>query len=873
MKMSPWRRWSRWRKRDSEIRLEIEAHLAMLKHDLIERGATPERAELEAQREFGNRTLIAEVTREMWGWTWFERFGRNLLFGLRSLWKSPGFVAAAILIMVLGVGANTAVFSVVHELLIRPLPYRDADSIVEVAAAYKPRNELLLVSAADFQDYVSQNTTFAAMALYGKSPVPTRAGAVSEYADATMVSPQFFDVFQLRAARGRLFRIEDFPSSSFRAGVAVISDSYWRSRCGADPNILGRTLHVSSAPLTVIGVLPGQFSYPDKTEIWIPMNASVYGMSRGARNFRAVGRLKPKISIEAAQAQMSMIAAEVGKRFPTENRGIDVVLTPLRDHLVGDVRPSLLILFGAVGTILLIACVNLAGIVLVRTTARSQEMSMRLALGASRAHLWLQLMAESIVLAVPVTILSLLTAYAARRILLALASSEIRELGDLPLDGPILAFCIGLSILTIMLFSCVPAWHACRLNQSGGRIIGSAGTGRLRALLVVGEIALSVVLLAAGGLLAKSFYRLQSVDLGFRPENVLVMTASYPSGRWEDSIEATRFFSRLRAEVAALPGVTAVGAIRSLPGDDAWSYGGHVVNHRPRPGTTTPEMTRKTAYVEVAPGTFQTLGVPLIRGRDFADSDAYHGPSVAIINEELARLSYPNQDPVGRTIFCGLNERSFQGMRIVGVVGNIHQYGPAGPALPAIYMPHTQHPSFTTRMNLVVQSAREPAALVEAMRRKAHELSPDVPVRFTTLEAVLRENTATARVSAFLVGLLAALALCLAVVGIYGVMAYLVAQRHREIGVRIALGAGIGKVFSLVLREGGRLTLLGLVLGLLGAGGAARVLVSLLFEVQPHDPSVYAGISLLVVVVTFAAISLPAWRATRVDPMTALRLE
>jgi putative ABC transport system permease protein len=865
------------RRRDDELEEEIQSHMRMAEQDRIDRGEDPEQARFAVRREFGNVDMVTEVTREMWGWVLLERLGRDMRFGLQSLWKHPGFAITAILIISLGVGANTAVFSVVNELLIRPLPYADAARIVDLASMDRKTGENMLVSASDFKDWHDQSTAFAAMSLYSSSSAPTKAGSAAEYAETTWVSQEFFSVFQQHASRGRLFNDEDFINGNI-AKVAIISESYWRNRCGADPHILGRTLRLSSTVLTVVGVLPGEFRFPNKTEIWIPLITRYYKMNHGAHNFQAVGRIKPGFSVETAQSEMSGIATRLERQYPLDNRGMDAKLTRLRDCLVANVRQSLLLLFSAVGTILLIAWVNLAGILLVRTTARTREMATRLALGASRRHLWSQLLAESAAIALPVAALSLFLAYFGRRALLALASKDISQLGSLSLDLPVLAFSAGLSMLTILLVSCVLAWHACRLNpnaslkQTSGRAMGSAGMRRLRALLVVGEIALSVVLLASAGLLIKSFYRLQSVDLGFHPQNILVMTASYPTSS-ADRREATRFFNRLHAEIESIPGVTAAGGIRSLPGNDAWSSGGYAVDHWPQLGSIAPEMLIKTAYAEVTPGTFHALGVPLIRGREFAESDTYDAPLVAIINQALARHSFSHQDPIGRTILCGMDDRTPQGMRIVGVVGDIHQFGAASPVLPMIYMPNLQHPLFTTKMNILARSTLDPAALAQAMRRKALKLSPDVPVKFTTLEAVQKEHMASARFSALLLGILAALALCLALVGIYGVMAYLVAQRSGEIGVRMALGASISTVFGMVLREGVRLTIFGLVLGLLGAAAATHLLGNLLFEVQPNDPSVYAGISLVLVLVTLAAVSVPAWRATRVDPVVALRLE
>lgn len=874
MSMDPFRRIARWRNRDSEIEEELQAHLALAIRDRLERGEPRAEAERNARREFGNRTLIAEVTRETWGWSLLDRLGRDFAIGVRGMRRRPGFVAAAVLMVALGIGANTAVFSVVNALLVKPLPYPDPDRIVDLSTVLKDTGESMLVSEPDFRDWHDQSTAFASMAFYSSFEAAVKAGAEAEYARAAAVTAEFFEVFAPRPAAGRLFGAEEYQTVS---NAAVIGESYWRNRFGGDARVLGRTIRLSDRTLTIVGVLPGGFRFPGRTDIWIPLHLT-RRMGRGAHNFEAVGRLKPGFSLEQAQAQMTAIAGRLSQQYPSSNRNCTVRITRLRDRLAGHLRPSLYVLCGAVGMVLLIACVNLAGLLLVRAAARGREMAVRIALGASRVHVALQLMMESLVLALPVAAVGLLLAHWGTKALLALAPAEVARLGEPGLDARVLAFALGLSVLTSLLFGAVPALHVRRvdlnevLKQATSRSVGPGRAGRLRAGLVTGQIALSVMLLAGAGLLTKSFVRLQNTELGFRPESLLVMRISYPASNPESARQATRFVSRLVAAVAALPGVTAAGAAHNLPGSESWSWGGHWADRRPPAGAARADAP-KTLYSEVAPGTFRALGIPLTRGREFADSDTHEAPSVAIINESLARHAFPDHDPLGRVIVCGLDERANRGMRIVGVVADVREYGPAREPLPAIYMPHTQHPGFSAGMQVVARSSADPSGIIQAMREKARELSPEVPIEFTTMEELLAENVAAPRFRTLLLSVFAVLALCLAVMGLYGVTAHLAAQRSGEIGLRMALGAGPVAVFRMLLREGLRLAAAGLALGLAGAAAAGRFLGSMLFDVKPNDPAVYAGLSVLVGIVTMAAISVPAWRATRVDPVVTLRRE
>jgi putative ABC transport system permease protein len=541
--------------------------------------------------------------------------------------------------------------------------------------------------------------------------------------------------------------------------------------------------------------------------------------------------------------------------------------------MVGDVRLTLYLLLGAVGLVLVIACANMANLLLAKATSRTREMAIRAAVGASRGRIVRQLITESLVLAAAAGLTGLLLAIWGANVLVAVAPKNIPRLAETSIDGWVLAFTFAVSLVASLLFGMAPAIHASKVDLNDALKLGAAravvggGAGRIRSALVVAEIALSVVLLAGAGLLIKSFSALNSVTLGFRPENVLMMGATVPASDREAARRGTRFYRDLLASVATMPGVSAVGAEHSPPGRIA-SNGGYWIDRLPdrsAMGLSAPQAV----FSVVAPGTFATLGIPLKVGRDFNNGDTYEAPFTVIINEALAKKSFPGQDPIGHVLFCGLD--SPNPMKIVGVVGDIRQDGPSRKPSPEMFMPYEQHPFHGTSMSVMVRTASEPTAFAEILRRKAREISPDVPVKFTTLEVSLWENVAAPRFRTLLFGIFAALAVGLAMAGVYGVMAYVVGQRANEIGLRMALGASQSSVIWMVLRQGLTLAGVGLAIGLAGAAGATRLLTQMLFEVKPGDPLTYGAVIALLAIVAMAASYIPARRATKVDPLTALR--
>ena len=784
---------------------------------------------------------------------------RDLQYAGRNLRRSPGFATLAILIMALGIGANTAVFSVVNAVLLKPLAYRDADRIVALTnsstAREAPTALSKQVSIPDVQDWRDQSASFSAMAYYASRESAVMQGSTAEYAQVASVSPDLFRVFTVEPVVGRTFTPEETMQGA--AGAAMISYTYWQSHFGGDPRALGKTIRADGLR-PIVGVLPPGFRFPDNTDIWV----SAVGApgSRGGQNFLAVGRLKTGVAVEQAQAEMTPIARRLEQRYPDTNKGRSVTVTRLRNEMVGDVRLTLYLLLGAVAVVLLIACANTATLLLGKASARAREVAVRAALGASRKRIVRQLVTESLLLALAAGMLGLALAYWGSKTLVALAPADVPRLAEVGMDRWVLGFTLGVSVITSLLFGAIPAFYVSKvelsdaLKQGGTRIASGGRMAGIRGALVTGEIALAVMLVCAAGLFIKSFIALHNVALGFQPEKVLVMRATVPAPAFPVGIERTRqLFKEMLARVGTLPGVLAAGATMAPPGY-VDSTGAYLIDQLP----AKPDWSRAPSVVlsVVAPGTFKALGIALKSGRDFSDSDTPDRSFVAVVNQALVRRSFPNQDPLGRTIFCPFD--SLQGMKIIGVVGDVRQRGPEREPMPGCYMPYGQHGFNGPALSLVVRTAGDPNALTQTLRRVAHEANPEAPMKFTTMEAMLAEDVAAPRFRTVLFAVFGALAVCLAIAGIYGVVAYAVGQRTNEIGVRIALGAGPGGVVRLVLGQGLALAGIGLGLGFAASIAGTQLLQSMLFQVQANDPSVYIAVALMVGAVTLIASYVPA---------------
>jgi predicted permease len=858
---------------DEELDEEIQYHLERLIADGVSSGLTPEGARYGALRAMGPIAKSREECHDMRRVNFIDDLVRDLRYAGRSLRRSPGFAALAVLIMALGIGANTAVFSVVNAVLLKPLSYRDPDRIVSLTNPSTTGEShtalgVRLVSIPNFKDWHDQSSSFDAMAYYQGGEAPVMAGPTAEYAQVTGVSADFFRVFGVQPVVGRFFDEEDVKRGL--GGPLLISYAYWQNHFGGDARVLGRTVRVYGFAASIVGVLPAGFHFPDKTDLWVPHRGTELMKSRLAQNDYAVALLKPGVSLEHAQTEMAVIARRLERQYPDTNKGRTVAVTSVRDEMVGDVRLTLYLLLGAVSVVLLIACANTATLLLGKAMARTKEVAVRAALGASRPRIVRQLITESLLLALVAGAAGLLFANWGSKALVALAPADLPRLGDTRIDSWVLVFTLGVSLATSLVFGLVPALWASKadlngaLKQTATRSVTGGGMVRMRGVLVVAEIALAVVLLSGAGLLTRSFMALQKVALGFRPQNVLVMRATVPA----PIPDANRFFNDVISQIGALPGVLAAGATMAPPGH-VESSGGYFLDHMPaQPDwTTAPHV----ALNVVAPGTFAALGIPLTDGRDFNNGDTPDKPLVVIVNQALVRKSFAGESPLSRTIFCPYD--TLKGMTIVGVVGDVRQSGPASDPIPECYMTYRQHVYNQTALSIVVRTAGDPAALTQTLRGIARARLPDVPVKFTTMEAIVSDNVAAPRFRTLLFGLFAALAASLAIAGVYGVMTYAVGQRSNEIGLRIALGASTASVLRLILGQGLALAGFGLALGLTAAVAGTRLLTTMLFQVKPNDPLVYLAVAVLLGVVTLLAGYVPARRAAKIDPLAALRQE
>jgi putative ABC transport system permease protein len=855
--------------RDKEMSDEMAFHIESNTQELVSTGMSEADARLEARRRFGSVLKQKEIVHESRTGRLAENVLRDVRFMSRDLRRSPGFTLSVVLILALGIGANTAVFSLVNSVLLKPLPYPGADRLVVLRTAFHTSGETqTLVAIANFRDWRDRSSSFEAMASYrpGESSVTT--GATAEYGRTASVDAQFFHVFGVQPIIGRTFRADDVHFNA--PPIVVISHSYWKNRLGGDPRVLERAIRVANVARSIVGVLPPGFRFPGETDVWGPQTTS--STSRTGHNFFAVGRLKPGVSLEQGQADLTTIAASLEQQYPDSNKGRGVTATRLQDELVGDVRLTLYLLWGVVAVVLLIACANTATLLLGKGTTRAREVAVRTALGANRRRIIQQLITESMLLALVAGVCGLALAHWGTQALVALMPAEVVRQSQPEIDGRVLAFALIVSMSTAVLFGLIPAFDVSKvsliesLRQGSTRSVAGGGAIRIRGALVVSEIALAVVLLAGAGVLMKSLMALHNVDLGFQPSNVLVMKATGMRSRQDNNA----YFREILSRIGSLPGVVVVGATSIPPGDlsNAGS-GSYFIDRMPEQRN---RATEPGAFLTiVAPGSFAALGIPLKSGRDFGDGDTNDRPLVAIVNEALVRRSLEGQNPIGRTIFCSFDRPD--GMTIVGVVGDVRQRNPAVEPMPECYMPYLQHQYNSNTLNVVVRTAGNPLALAGTIRRVAADISPEVPVSFSTMEDAVSKGVEDPRFRTLLFGLFAAIAVCLAMAGVYGVLAYSVEQRSREIGVRMALGADKATVVRLILGQGIVLALAGLILGLAGAVAATRLLETVLFEVRPIDVQVYIAVVGLIGAVALLAGYLPAWRAAGLNPVDALKAE
>ncbi len=798
----------------------------------------------------------------------------DLTYALRSLLKNPGFTILAIAVLALGVGANTAIFSVVDAVLLRPLPYSEPDRIMTVWTLFTKSGNRGQVSAPDYHDWHDQNDVFESLAYYSSDQEPVRAGAEPERVTIAVVTSEFFQVMKVQPVAGRLF----LPAEQKKGGnpATVVSYSFAQRNFGSSSAALGHHVKMTGLDFDVVGVLPAGFQFPAECDLWSPANTFLYqeSPSRTAHNHKVIGRLKPGVTAEQAQAQMTNIGLRLSNQYP-EDSNKKIAVVPMQDQLVGAIRPTLYLLLAAVCVLLLIACANVANLLLAKASSRNREIAIRAAVGASRLRIVRQLMTESVVLGVLAGCMSLLVAAWGVHALIALAPANVPRLQETGVDGRVLLFTLGLSLLTSLLFGLAPALQIVKadlntaLKQGSTRTVDAGGANRTRSILVVCEIALSMILLSGAGLLIKSFLTLSGTDAGYRTENLLVMDTYAPGGELAEAMRAVRFYDRLLASAANIPGIQKLGAVNSVP-STVQSNGMYTIEGRPQP-IAGDFVNQQAVFVVASPHYFETLGIPIRSGRDFDQRDREGGPMTCIINESLAKASFTISDPLGRRMQTGMDTPEF--MTIVGVVGDIRQYGLDRAPGPEIFMPYGQHPRKAAHLAVIARTRSDAGGVANALRQQVRALDPNVPVKFTTMQQTVAASVAPPRFRTLLLGTLAVLAIVLAMIGLYGVMAYTVSQRSAEIGLRMALGANRRDVLLLVMRQGLVLTGMGVLLGLLGSLAATRLLSNLLYGVTPTDLVTYAGGALLLAMVGLIATFIPAFRATRVDPLTALRQE
>ena len=797
---------------------------------------------------------------------------KDIRYGVRGLLKRPGFTVIALIALALGIGANTAIFSLVNAVILRPLPFPEPDRLVWVWGNLRNIGGTASISPPDFLDYRSQNKTFEQFAASGTLPgsVNLSGSGEPERLMASIVSGNYFDTFGVTPAIGRGFTLENEKAGQDQ--VTLLSHAFWLKRFGGDKDIVGKTIILDSKSYQVLGVMPAGVSFPQSGDLWIPISfdGPPEMKWRKAAFLRPVGRLKPGITLTQAQADTDAIAARLEQQFPDSNTGRSLRLVSLREQLVGGTRTTVFILFGAVGFVLLIACANVANLLLVRAAARQKEIALRTALGASRLRIIRQMLTESLLLSIAGGALGALLAVWGVELLVTLSANTLPPTADVKIDGSVLAFTFAISIITGLLFGLAPAFRTAKVGLIDSLKDGARGTegtlrNRTRSLLVVFESAVAVVLLIGAGLLVRSLIALQSVDPGFDANNVLTLRIDLNNKKYEGPGRKANFFEQLELRVSSLPGVQSVGLVTDLPMSGQLSDLPYTVEGRP---PVTPDQALNADFRLINSNYFSALRIPLLRGRNFTEQEVREGKQVIIVSKQLTDTVFPNEDPLGKRLVSGMSGVAFE---IIGVVGDIRHNSLGAPPYPAMYLPTLD---FASRRNLVIRTQNDPLSIVGAVRQEVHALDPDQPIsEVKRMTDWVDSSVAVSRYRTTLFGLFAALAMILAATGIYGVMSYTVAQRTHEIGVRMALGARRFDVLKLVVRQGMLLTLVGVILGLIGAFALTRVMATLLFGVTAKDPFTFAATAVLLSAVALIACFVPALRATKVDPLVALRYE
>ena len=874
---------------EAEIVEELAQHLEQVYERSLKSGATEAHARQTALLELAGDDLLKEIQRSqkpLHQAPVLETSGRsNLLtdflhdlrYALRMQLKNPGFTIVAVIALALGIGANTAIFSVVNTVLLRPLPYKDPERLVMVwEDATKNGYPRDTPAAANFVDWRDQNQVFEGMAAIADESFNLTGAGDPERLEGRTVSANLFPMLGVEPQFGRVFTAaEDQPGSN---RVVLLSYGLWQRRFGGDSNIVGQSLTLNGESYTVVGVLPARFQFPTSDDqVWVPIAFTPEQAANRNRHYlQVVGRLKPGVTLAQAQTEMNTIASRLQQQYPETNTDVGAAVTSLHEHLVGDIKPALLILLGAVGLVLLIACANVANLLLARAAVRQKEIAVRVALGARRLRLIRQFLTESVLLSTLGGVVGLVIAYTGLVLLRTFIPENISQAREISIDLKVLGFTLFVSVATGVIFGLAPAIQAVRFNQSetlkeGGRDAATGGSGkRLRSLLVTAEVAISLVLLIGAGLLINSFVRLRNVDPGFRSDNLLTMKIVMPESKYLDRERRIAFYTDLVQRVQSLAGVRSAAITTNLP---LYRQGNSIsvrIDGRPEPppGQELIVVTRI-----ISPGYFDTMTIPLLSGRKLSDQDTAATPTVAVVSETMARSFWPNEDPVGKRIAIGEIRSDRDWINIIGVVKDVRQVKLTADPKPQMYLTYRQFGFFDSR-DLVVKTDVDPASMAATVRKAVWDIDKDQPVsNIQTMEAILADSIARQRFSMVLLAIFAGVALVLAGVGIYGVMSYSVAQRTHEIGIRMALGAQTGAVLKLAVGYGMTLVIIGIVIGLVAAFALTRLMSTLLFGLTATDPTTFTLISILLILVAAIASYIPARRATKVDPIIALRYE
>ncbi len=865
-------------KMEDELRTELQFHLEREIEENIVHGMTPEEARYAAIRSFGGVERVKEESRDERGVRFVEELWQDLRYGARMLLKNPGFTAVAVVTLALGIGANSAIFSVINVLLLRQLPYRDPDKLVQVwETVVKRGRNTVTASYPNFADWRDQNQVFEQVAAYSGGGYILTGTADPERIQGAIVSPSFFPMLGIKPIVGRVFLPEeDHPNKVFSV---VISERLWWRRFNSDPHIIGKTVGIDDESFTVIGVVAGVTDLsklPNDTELWLPISFGVALNTRRGHYLNVMARLKPGVTREQAQANMDYIAGALAAQYPDANKDHGLRLVPLQEQIVGDFKLALLVLLGAVALVLLIASANVANMLLARAGSRRREIAIRIALGAGRFRLIRQLLTESLLLSIFGGAIGLLLALYGVYLLVTFGPADLPRAKEIAVDGSVLGFTLAVSLLTGIIFGLVPALQASRpdlnetLKDSGRSATGSAGHRRMRSLLVVSEIALSLVLLVGAGLLMRSFLKLQAVNPGFNPQNLLTGRISLSESKYNTEASVIAFYDQLLERIKSLPGVRSAAIRTYIPiaANEGYANRSFFIE-----GRLADLADRPTAFHNyVSPDLFHTMEIPILKGRPFDKQDVQKAQKVIIINETLARRDFPGEDPIGKRMTYKTNPMEEDWATVVGIVKDTKPRVLDGESVAEMYMPFAQEPD--SSMAFMIRTNSKPEGIIAAVHQTVQSLDKDQPVYGDiTLESVMSEAVAKPRFRTFLLGVFAVVALILAMVGIYGVVSYTVTHRTHELGIRIALGAQTSDILKLVVGYGMALALAGVVIGLVASFALMRVMSQLLFDVKPTDLPTFGIITLLLISVALLACCLPGYRAMKVDPMIALRCE